>query len=139
MSTSKLNNMAMLIEVIILWQLFTTSQIPFDYIAQSYNADGAKQERGVSTKGMEQLKYSSSIVNEVIRTIQTCLFFLRKYFEHKKSIKTQNKQFPPSQKFICTKNCCLFCFLFACFCFFGLLLFDSRFCVLKYCRKNQLT
>ena len=54
----------------------------------------------------------SSIVNEVIKTISRQFFFLRKDFEHTKSIKTQNKQLPP---LLCAKNYCLCCFLFTCF------------------------
>ena len=46
------------------------------------------------------------------RQFQDNLFFLRKDFEHTKSIKTQNKQLPP---LLCAKNYCLCCFLFTCF------------------------
>ena len=48
MSTNKFNSMATFTEIIIMAeQVFIASQFLFHYIAQQYNADGAKQEGGV--------------------------------------------------------------------------------------------
>ena len=43
----------------------------------------------------------------------------------------QSKQFSSSQKFLCAKNCCLYCFLFADFCFVSCFLLVLLFCIAK--------
>ena len=79
-------------------------------------------------RGNNMQGHRSSIAFEVIGTVSNQFnFFLRKKFERKKSTKTQNNQFFPSQKFLCAKNSCLCCFLFAFFCFVSLFWFGLRF------------
>ena len=134
MSTSKLNSMTTLIKVIILWQLFTTSQFPFDYIAPSYNADGAKNEVGVSTKGLEQLKYSSSIVNEVIRTISDRLIFL----SVKKAPKCKISKLPPRRSLYAQKVVVFFVFCLLIFVLLvGFCLIYVFACSNIFCKKKK--
>ena len=134
MSTSKLNSMTTLIKVIILWQLFTTSQFPFDYVAPSYNADGAKQEEGVSTKGLEQLKYSSSKVNEVIRTISDWLIFL----SVKKAPKRETNKLPPRRSLYAQKIVVFFVFCLLVFVLLvGFCLIYVFACSNVFCKKKK--
>ena len=78
-------------------------------------------------------RYTSSVVYEVIRTIS---IILQKKL---KRTKTQNNQFSPSQKFLCAKNYCLCCFLFACFCFVNWLLLVTCFCGSNFfCKKIEI-
>ena len=57
----------------------------------------------------------SSIVKwGYIDNFKPVYFFLRKDFATTKSTKMQNKQLSPFQKFVDSKNWCLFCLVFLC-------------------------
>ena len=84
--------------------------------------------------------YASSIVNwgyqDNFKPVY--FFFLRTNLDHTKSTKTQNKRFPPSQKFLCTKK--TIAFVVFCSLIFILLVGFCLICVfvrLRFFRKKK--
>ena len=74
---------------------------------------------------------------------QVCLFFfylfifLRKDFERTKSTKRKTNDFTLLEVFMCSKNCCLYCFLFAYFLFCWLMFACECSCTKSFRKKNK--
>ena len=74
----------------------------------------------------------NSIVYEVIRTISILLvFFYEKILGVNKAPKRKQTIFTLLEVFVRAKNCCLYCLVFACFCFVSSFLLVTCFCALK--------
>ena len=85
----------------------------------------------------------SSIVYEVIRTISSLfIFFSKKILSTKKAPKRKETIFTLLEVIVHAENGCLYCLVFACFCFISWFLLVTCFCAFKIFsgkKKNKQT
>ena len=85
-------------------------------------------------------QHINSIVYEVIRRISSLLiFFYEKILNVKKAPKRKQTTFTLSEVSVRAKNFCLYCLVFACFCFVHLFMLVTYFCLFKIfsLKKNR--
>ena len=84
---------------------------------------------------LKEMAILSSIViwgnQDNVKPVCFSIFFTKRFWAYKNHWNPKQTIFTLLEVFLRVKKRCLCCFLFACFCFYWLILVDLRFCTLK--------